>query len=417
LGTAEANPQDVLEHTTELLELDQLLNDVYDYRLKGDDKFEAFATNLLRLHCLLAAVVPSTGAFTFRKWFRTNNPTGKVVDPISYDRKTLKSGRRLERLAGIRLYSGFEELDYTPEFADNIRIAGANALDMKGDRIQEVRIWKKGNQISGTLQNGLARDLAYAFFTMLAGSPLMLPYDDSVESSNGFYMGGDTVTIRDDIVPSRSGRVSTSQQYLVINTDLNAPKGIQTIQVIPDPLNVFQFYGGSLAPAYRCVSLYSFSGGSGNDVDISFGIEKIGALASEFNVETDFIWQGLVSNGGYVRIVCPAKQNPINASQERPGYWEYYGQVTDVEHIRDGSNIISIFVLASWERDGKTLNGDFVADHTYILLPDYRPAISNIANQLYSPTLDSGVEGQGYARVAQGAGLPTFDNTFYTLSA
>jgi hypothetical protein len=414
IGTVTASP---LEDTIEIKQLNQIISRKYDFRLKADDKFEALSTNIMRFHCLLMGIEPNTGKLFFRRWFRHFNNTVYSPDLINHNsKKTLRQAQKLDRVAALRLYSGFEELDYKPAFARTVRVAGSNANDIK-NATQEIRIWLKGNQIdNGSLASGDVHDVIYSFFTMLRDSPLAYPFDVSVEDV--FYKAGDTLQIDDDMIPNKqTGRGVDNRQVIVFSVDVNAPKGVQTIRAIRDPLNVLSMSTvPMIAPAYRCSALYDITR-SGSDIDITFALDKIGYQS--FDIDNEQVIAELDTYNGYVRVICPALHNPTTGSKERAGYFEYYGKVLSYADKGTLTQLLTIRVKDVWERDSKTLDGNFVADQTFIVLTDCRIAAGSVENLLITPIANEGYNndsGLNYIHISPANDIPPYDGIYYTMT-
>jgi hypothetical protein len=402
-GSAPATPLDATEGTSEILKLNALLSEVYDYYFSPGDNLKDWLVNELLLHCCLFSFVPSTGKLAARLWSRKRSSVtalNPVVDPDG----EVQRDAQLEEIRALYLERGIDPI--TLEFKHKRAVAtpDARAKDFEGATV--IRIWKRGaTEFSDAeLASGPLARLVRALMASHLGRPFLYPIPVAADAGHVF---GDLVTWTDPSQSTSTGRGVTDLPLIVLAVSPDPRGGRSVVYALWDVLGAEAAANastGKRAPALRVTASAVVSG---NQYDLTVTSPGDGA----FNIETSYgaIFQTLADNSARVRILNPARHNPT-ATDETRGPLEASAVVDSVNESA-GTNTIRVTVNADWVRGGFTV-ANIVEVGAWVTLQRYLPASVNPEGAVVSgdPEQDyNSGSGQTYARYTVPSPKPPYD--------
>jgi hypothetical protein len=420
-GTTPANPYAVEETTTELLELNALLPQPFDFIITPKDKFKDWLQNICRLHTLLFGCIPTSGALALRFWFTFTAPASiATLNPI-VSSNDLPSLEKLEPLAQVKVDVGYNEIDLKPPFSPFV-IRAKGASQKTAGNTQSVRLWIKTTNpnFAQFVMSQVVWRLTQAFFRMLQGQPEYILTATFLPGAVRTF--GDLVLYEDAtaLLPTPLG-YGIDGRYIVAGIDINLEDGRQRLRLLPDLISRTSSSAGKIAPSLVITNVVSISGPVSGVYTVDCEVDSIAEAAFDITTAHEGIWQELQNQTGRVRLYNVQKHNPVSSSTvgvERHGYLEASALVSTILHVA-GVNTIAIKIDESWLRSGAVAIGDLAAAGNYIVLTDRRFATSNVENVSISPIpfqyYDGGA-GADFLKIAPSSATPPFDNHFSEIS-
>lgn len=420
-GTIPANPYAVEESTTELLELDALLPQPFDFIITPKDTFKEWLGNACQLHTLLFGCMPSSGKLALRFWFTFVAPLSiPTLNPI-VGADDLPALEKLQPLSQIKVDIGYSDIDLKPALPP-FAIRSKGASQKNAGNTQSVRLWIKTNNINFAqfVISQVVWRLSQAFFRSLQGQPEYILTTTFLPGAVRTF--GDFVDYEDStaLVPTPTG-YGISGRYIVSGIDINLEDGRQRLRLLPDLISRTSSSAGKIAPALLITTIVSISGPITNKYRVECEVDSLAEASFDITTAHQGIWQELQNLSGRVRVLNVLDNNPITSStlgQERRGYLEASAIVTDILHVA-GVNTITIIIDASWLRGGAVAIGDLALAGNYIVLTDRRFAVSNVENVEISPIAfqyyDNGA-GADFLKIAPNSSSPPFDAHFSEIS-
>lgn len=410
-GSPSGDPLGVSDETTEILQLNELLPQVYQYPIELDQDLKEWMESLCRVHTLLMGTDPDTGALLYRLWSKVQPSSPIDISPIAVP---LKGAQVLEPLRAITVDIGFDQVSLDPVHEGvSIRAKGAQARHLKD--AQKLRLWTDypGAQLTQFTQVALGRAIL-SFFGQLQGEPTVYPVETFIGDRAAII--GDVVRWSDPsiAVVTPAGHGVLQGRFLVTGIELDLMTGVQVLSLLPDLINSLSGSRSKTAPLLRITAINSITP-SGSDYICSVDVESI--IEGSLNLATAHggIWATLAATARpaipWVRLLNLDRHNPYdmtpitNASKERrPGWLEAYLEVSAIL----GPDTLQLILPGSWVRGGLTA-AQIVETGCLIQLTDRRAAemtydgiaIIPILTQLYNAGL-----GLDFAKVGPPSGLP-----------
>jgi hypothetical protein len=413
IGTPAVSVPLINPGTTELSERAQLLTTPYYYPLQmGSDRSlgDFLATDLCLPHALLLGPTATTGKLTLRPWARPQE-SNPVTLPTQSDIE-VEPGTRLPRISQLRLSSGFRALTLEPTDLRDVRTNDARATD----EAQPVRIWQAGDQLSTeALTTGSLSLLVAGFLDLYGGAPVVYEVPTSIhwilEHQIEFL---DFVSWSNNDVLSENG-TGVSGVFLLLGFSIEWRTGRVIARIVKDTYEESEVVTTTpaTAPSFKPPAIRP----TGNPVQTAANtyrvpVQTVGAPGQDIGTLSAGIGSILV--GSKVRVVSMAQGRSSNLTQEREGLLEAYGEVLS-QTFEPGSkqNYLEIEFDNSWNRGESNFVKQqiLVPGESVILLPDERPAASNLEGADIQPTanqLYNGGTGQNMVKVS---GSKSFDRT------
>jgi hypothetical protein len=400
-GSAPGSPLSVSEGTSALLELNALLGETYDYFFTPQQSIGDWLRNELLIHCCLLSFVPSTGKLAARIWARKRSSV-TALNPVVHPDGDVARDDRLPEIRALFLERGFDRVSLAFRHKKPLMLPEGRAKDFKSALV--LRLWKAGggqfeDQELGT--GPLAR-LIRALFVSHLGRPHLYPIPVAMDAGLQF---GDHVTWTDPAQPTATGRGVTSLPLIVLAVSPDPKGGRMIAHCLWDVLGAEAAASastGKRAPALK-VTARSSLGGNQYELTVTAPGDP------SFNIETSYgaIFQTLATNGARVRILNPARHNPV-AADEVSGPLEASAEVDSVDETA-GVNKITVTVQADWVRGGFTV-ANIVEVGSWVTLQRYLPASVNPEGVVVKgdPEQDSG-SGLSYARYTVPSPKPPYD--------
>jgi hypothetical protein len=402
-GSAPVSALSASEGTSEILKLNALLNEVYDYYFTPGDTLGEWLKNELLLHCCLLSFVPSTGKLAARLWSRKRSGA-TALNPVTWPDAEVQRDAELEEIKALHLWRGLDPITLEFEHKRAIATSDAKAKDFNGATV--IKIWRKGaTEFSDAeLASGPLARLARALMVSHLGRPFL--YAIPVAADAG-HAAGDLVTWTDPSQSTATGRGVTDLPLIVLAVSPDPSNGRAILYGLWDVLGAEAAAAASTGKRAPALKVTARSLVSGNTYDLTVTAPGDGS----FNIETSYgaIFQTLATNGARVRILNPARHNPTAANELR-GPLEASATVVSVNESA-GTNTIRVTVNASWVRGSYTVAqivevGAWVTLQRY-LSPAVNPegaTVKGDANQDYD-----GGSGRLFAKLSLPSLKPTYD--------
>jgi hypothetical protein len=404
LGAVQADPLDVEFGTTELLELNQILDEEFEYQiaLKGGAKLGEWLNNICYLHTLLFGPL-TDGTFTFRQWARPQEDDLQTLVAIA---RPVAPGSRLSVIRSLEVLSGYTPIDLEHEFTRSIRLKAPRLLKGKEEE-RTIRIWKRGNHATTQdVEAGPISNLVRSFLDLMGGAPSV--YEVPIPIGEYFDLGltfGDFVywDSEEDLPTAEGFGFPDGATFLVTGLSMKMGAGEVIVRLVRDTFNDSQVTTteeGLIAPTLR-PSLVTHVSGLTYDVDVT----SLGEAALNITTAHDGIWADYVSRDGLVHVTIPKHAAAgTTHGTERDGFLEAYATVDSVNHS-GGTSTIRLTFDSAWERDGKTIADILVSGESFISLADRRLADTVPGGDLIEPVreqLHDGGAGINFIKVSGG---------------
>ncbi len=405
-GATAADPLTIDPRTKELLQLNQLLDETIVPQFQGEDTVGGFLRDL-NLFYLLIFTPLSTGKFTFRRW-ATSQPVG--LSEINPTKRSLDVGDLLEPLQALRLLSGINEGDLSPQYGRSVTLGGIKTVEALANAVP-LRIWQPGNVLSDEALQGEAFSVFFrALFSVLGGAPRLFAVETSLEAQT--FDPGDVVQWTDKRIPTPEGIGFTNVRFLVVGKDVNFQEETATYRLLRDYFNETTTTESRVAPCLRIEQVLSRAGFYKLEV-VSIGDPVNFQVDSSY----DEIYNELQAEGSKLRLFFPLEHNPDPTNEEeRPGYLEAYGEIVQIDLLDGGKrSVIHLDIDANWERGGFTLY-DIVRRGARIYFTDRREEDQNPQGILIEPNyLQLYADGLGFD-YAKWGNEQTFDANYTLIS-
>jgi hypothetical protein len=415
-GAVQADPLDVEFGTSELLELNQILDEEFEYqiRLAGGEKLGAWLSNLCYLHTLLFGPL-TDGTLTLRLWARPQEASLDTLQPIA---RPVPPGGRLSALRSLEVLSGYRPYDLQPEFTRAIRLRAPKAIKDK-DEAQTIRIWKRGNHATKQdVESGPLAALVRSFLDLMGGTPTIyevpIPIGEYFDLGLSFadfvyWNGGDDVPTADGF------GFPDDTVFLVTGINLKIGQGEAIVRIVRDTYNESQVTttdAGLIAPTLRPGAIVNLGG-----LQYQIDVTSLGEAAFDITTDHEGIWADYVNRGGLIHITIPTHAAAgTDHHIERDGYLEAYATVDQVD-FTGGVSTLTVTFDAAWERDGNLIAADILLeDESFISLSDRRLADVNPQGDLIEPIteqLHNGGSGSNFIKVS---GAQTLDRVRHLVS-
>jgi len=403
-GAVVADPTTLDLRTKELLQLNQLLNETIVPQFKATDTVGKFLRDLNLFYLLLFCSL-SSGKVTLRRW-ATSAPTG--LSEIIPEKKSIDVGQLLDPLRALRLLSGINEVDLSPQFGRTVTLGGAVNLETLAEAV-ELRIWQPGNVISDDALKSEAFSVFFrALFSVLGGQPRLFSVETSLEQQQ--FDPGDVVQWTDKRIPTPEGIGFENVRFLVVGKDVNFQTSIATYRLLRDYYNETSTTEGKVAPCLLIDQVIKRNG-----VYFTVDVKCIGDQAFDVVASADGIYASLAGDFGRARLFFPMEHNPIPTDEEeRPGYLECSVNVFYVAELA-GAHRMILQVDADWERGGFT-RYDLIRRGARLYLTDRRDDDHNPEGVLIEPydeQLYADGDGLDFAKWGE---TTTFDRNYTLIS-
>ncbi len=400
---------DIDPRTKELIQLDQLLNETITPQFHGEDTAGQLFQDLC-LFYLLMFVQLSTGKVTLRRWATSAPESLSEIVPL---KSSLDTAEPLDPLRALRLFSGINESDLSPQFARTATLGGIKTVESLNQSAQSVRLWQPGNVIDNNAVTSEAFNVFFrALFTVLGGKPKRYLVASSLEVQN--FEVGDALLWSDPKIPTPEGRGFSLQRYLVVRRDANYRQAEVNYGLLRDYFNENDMTESVVAPALEIVSVtrrvlatYSL---------VTVQVRSIGETNWDFSEDLE-IWTTLHADSAWVRVYHARHHNPVGET-EREGYLECSAMITG-DLFSDAAARryeLTLRVHESWDRGGFTAPYDILRRGARLVLSDYRPDDTNPEGILIEPHPEQlSMDGTGKDFAKWGA-VQTFDRSYTLLS-
>ncbi len=403
-GAVAGDPLTIDPRTSELAQLNQLISEIIVPQFQAEDTVGGFCRDISLFYLLMFAAL-STGEFTWRRWATSGVAGLTAINPT---KRSLDVGQLLEPLQAVRLLSGINEGDLSPQYGRTATLGGAKTVEALANAVP-VRLWHPGNVLSDEALKSEAFSVFFkALFSVLGGRPRMFEVETSLEDQS--FNPGDVCSWTDKRIPTPDGIGFTNVRFLVVGKDVKFLTATATYRLLRDYYNETTTNESRVSPCLiidqvikRAASVYTL------DVRI------VGAPTADLEADFDEFYHELESVNGRLRIVYPLEQNPeATLEEEREGYLEASATLMDVTFLSTMNvNRLVVNVDPSWARGGFTLY-DVIRRGARILFTDRREDNLNPEGALIEPhytQLYAGGAGFDYAKWGNDA---TFDQA-YTL--
>ncbi len=405
-----ADPLTIDPRTKKLAQLNQLFDETIVPRFRASDTVGGFLRDI-NLFYLLIFTPLSTGRFTLRRW-ATSNPEG--LPEINPSKRSLDVGDPLEPLQALRLLSGINDGDLSPQYGRSVTLGGIKTVEALSNAVP-LRIWQPGNVLSDEALQGEAFSVFFrALFSVLGGAPRLFSVETSLEDQT--FDPGDVVQWTDRRIPTPDGIGFANVRYLVVGKDVNFIEETASYRLLRDYFNETTTTESRVAPCLKIDQVVSRASFYVVDV-VSIGDPEGFDAASSY----DEIYNEMVNDGGmHLRIFYPLEHNPDPTDvEERPGYLECYAEIIQIDTLDSSSKIISRLHLdidaGAFERGGFTLY-DIVRRGARIYFGDLREPETNPTGSLINPHYSQlYADGSGFD-YAKWGNEQTFDANYTLIS-
>ena len=412
LGTTAGTVATIDPGTTDLLKRNQLLTTegFYALQLSKPRKLSDYlAGDLCLPHALMLGPVATSGKLTLRPWARPQEAS-PVTLPTQSDIE-IEPGTRLPRMSGLRLSSGFDQLNLEPTDQRLVLASDSRA----GDEVQDVRIWQAGNQLGlQEITTGSLSLLVAGFLDLYGGAPVVYEVQTSIkwllDNSIEFL---DFVTWSNDDVLSEDGS-GVSGVFMVLGFSIEWRTGRVTVRAIKDTYEESEVVIPPIAtaPSYK-PPVMRVTGSpvvtAANTYQVP--VQVVGAPASDIGTLAQGVY-GILTDGATIRAIRPAQVTSSSLTGEREGFLEAYGVVTAVTYDPGLKvNYITFTVAAAWDRGVTNYVAQevLVPSETYLLFTDERVAASNLEGVNIEPKAAQLYAADTGSNFVKSSGDKTFD--------
>jgi len=361
LGAVQANPLNVSGTTTELLELDQLLDDVntYYFDLSKGISLRDFLTNeFIATQVFLGSL--QSGLLTIKLWNHAEASALTIASDNDPSQPPIDQGQQLSAIKRLDLSAGVRVIDLEPQQKRLVRFSKTSPV--KKEQVQEVRFWRNVNLSVGA-DSGIT-PLIEAFYRQFGGQPLVFTVPISLETFMASSVEfGDRVSWSNDDILTPTGR-GINGIFFVIGIDISFDTGILQLKLLQDrsPLAYFETLDNTqFAPTIKIDAISVIS-----STVIDLTVSRLDGAT--FDPSTDFsgVFSAIQSEGSFVQVEN-FDHAPLG-TQEETGSIESFGVLTT---ITAGPPVVFRLTLDSDFLRGSaaTIDDLFVVGETRLSLP------------------------------------------------
>ncbi len=405
-GAVAADPLTIDPRTKELLQLNQILNETIVPQFKADDTVGGFFRDLNLFYLLLFTSL-STGKVTLRRW-ATEVPQG--LPEIKPTKRSLDVGELLEPLRALRLLSGINEADLSPQYGRTATLGGAKTIEAIRDAVP-LRIWKPGNVLSDeSLQTEAFNTFFRALFSVLGGAPRMYAVETSLLEQT--FDVGDVVQWSDPRIPTPEGLGFENLRFIVVGKDVNFQECTANYRLLRDYYNETSTTEGRSAPCLLIDQVIKRDGAL-----FTVDVRSIGDPLFQIDTSYDEIYNEFLPDEAKLRVYYPLEHNPIPTNEEeRPGWLECAVSIQSwFSDIRGHVNRLVVQCKSTWERGGFTYY-DLLRRGARIAFTDRREEGQSQESTIIEPHyLQLYADGTGFD-YAKWGDVQTFDRNYTLIS-